>query len=43
MDNHSRQELLIRSLQERSPRTVAELEVCLGASPATIRRDLTFL
>lgn len=43
MNTHQRQEELVRALQDRSPLTVSELEIMLGASPATIRRDLDFL
>ncbi|EIQ00682.1 transcriptional regulator of sugar metabolism [Opitutaceae bacterium TAV1] len=38
-----RHRILFDTLQKRSPLTVPELEKLLHASPATIRRDLTFL
>jgi DeoR/GlpR family transcriptional regulator of sugar metabolism len=40
---HERHRILFDTLQKRSPLTVPELEKLLHASPATIRRDLTFL
>ncbi|HWL14905.1 MAG TPA: DeoR/GlpR family DNA-binding transcription regulator [Opitutus sp.] len=38
-----RQQLILTLLREHSPLTVPELERRLRASPATVRRDLTFL
>ena len=40
---HERQQLILTLLREQSPLTVPELEQRLRASPATVRRDLTFL
>lgn len=43
MNAHSRHEQLLDVLQRRSPQSVNSLEKLLGASPATIRRDVAFL
>lgn len=43
MFDHERHQLILQALQQRSPLSVPELESLLDASPATIRRDLTFL
>lgn len=40
---HERQQLILSLLRDHSPLTVPELERRLRASPATVRRDLTFL
>ncbi|RRJ97946.1 DeoR/GlpR transcriptional regulator [Opitutaceae bacterium TAV4] len=40
---HERHQTILDTLQKRSPLTVPELEKILNASPATVRRDLTFL
>lgn len=40
---HERHQIILDTLQKRSPVTVPELEKILEASPATVRRDLTFL
>lgn len=40
---HSRYQAILEALEQQSPLTVAELRKRLGASSATLRRDLTFL
>lgn len=43
MFDHQRHQLIVETLKMRSPLLVPELVELLGASPATIRRDLSFL
>lgn len=40
---HARYKLILQMLEKRASLTIPELEEMLGASPATIRRDLVFL
>src|SRR5687768_13753983 len=40
---HERHRLIVRRLKQRSFLSLAELELLVGASPATIRRDLGLL
>ncbi|SFV18057.1 DeoR/GlpR family DNA-binding transcription regulator [Pseudoduganella namucuonensis] len=43
MDNHSRRKRLLKLLAEHGSASVAQLQEWLGASPATIRRDIAWL
>ena len=40
---HERHQIILAALKRRSPFTIVQLEKLLKASPATVRRDLTFL